>query len=63
MARYLSAPIVRLRNAAQELSKGNLAARAKQKNVDHRRDEIAQLVQEFDEMAEQIESLMQAQNA
>ena len=61
LARYLSAPIVRLRNAAQELSKGNLAARAKKKNVDHRRDEIAQLVQEFDQMAEQIESLMHAQ--
>jgi two-component system sensor histidine kinase CpxA len=61
LARYLSAPIVRLRNAAQELSKGNLAARARKKNVDHRRDEIAQLVQEFDQMAEQIESLMHAQ--
>jgi signal transduction histidine kinase len=61
LARYLSAPIVRLRNAAQELSKGNLAARAKTKHVDHRRDEIAQLVQDFDQMAEQIESLMHAQ--
>ena len=61
LARYLSAPIVRLRNAAQELSKGNLAARAKKNNVDHRRDEIAQLVQEFDQMAEQIESLMHSQ--
>jgi two-component system, OmpR family, sensor histidine kinase CpxA len=61
LARYLSAPIVRLRNAAQELSKGNLAARAKKDNVDHRRDEIAQLVQDFDQMAEQIESLMHAQ--
>jgi len=61
LARYLTAPIVRLRNAAQELSKGNLAARAKKNNVDHRRDEIAQLVQEFDQMAEQIESLMYAQ--
>jgi two-component system sensor histidine kinase CpxA len=61
LARYLSAPIVRLRNAAQELSRGNLAARAKKNNVDHRRDEIAQLVQEFDQMAEQIESLMYAQ--
>ena len=61
LARDLSAPIVRLRNAAQELSKGNLAARAKKNNVDHRRDEIAQLVQEFDQMAEQIESLMHSQ--
>jgi two-component system, OmpR family, sensor histidine kinase CpxA len=61
LARYLSAPIVRLRNAAQELSKGNLAARAKTNNLDHRRDEIAELVQDFDQMAEQIESLMHAQ--
>jgi two-component system sensor histidine kinase CpxA len=61
LARYLSAPIVRLRNAAQELSRGNLAARAQEKNADHRHDEIAQLVQEFDQMAEQIESLMHAQ--
>jgi two-component system, OmpR family, sensor histidine kinase CpxA len=61
LARYLTAPIVRLRNAAQELSKGNLTARAKKNSVDHRRDEIAQLVQDFDQMAEQIESLMHAQ--
>jgi two-component system, OmpR family, sensor histidine kinase CpxA len=33
LARYLSAPIVRLRNAAQELSKGNMAARAKKKGL------------------------------
>jgi two-component system sensor histidine kinase CpxA len=61
LARYLSAPIVRLRNAAQALSKGNLAARAKKNNLDHRHDEIAQLVQDFDQMAEQIESLLHAQ--
>ena len=60
LARYLSAPIVRLRNAAQELSKGNLTARAG-RHSKNRRDEIAQLVQEFDQMAEQIESLMSAQ--
>jgi two-component system sensor histidine kinase CpxA len=61
LARYLSAPIGRLRNAAQELSRGNLAARAKKNNVDRRRDENAQLVQEFDQITEQIESLMHAQ--
>jgi two-component system sensor histidine kinase CpxA len=60
LAQYLSAPIVRLRNAAQELAGGNLAARAG-KQLSHRRDEIAELVQEFDRMAAQIESLMCAQ--
>jgi methyl-accepting chemotaxis protein len=60
LARYLSAPIVRLRNAAQEVAGGNLAARAG-KQLSNRRDEIAQLVQEFDRMAAQIESLMCAQ--
>jgi two-component system sensor histidine kinase CpxA len=60
LARYLSAPIVRLRNAAHELAGGNLAARAG-KQLSNRCDEIAQLVQEFDRMAAQIESLMCAQ--
>jgi two-component system sensor histidine kinase CpxA len=60
LARYLSAPIVRLRNAAQEVAAGNLAARAgKQLSVRH--DEIAELVRDFDQMAGQIESLMYAQ--
>jgi len=60
LARYLSAPIVCLRNAAHELAGGNLAARAG-RQLSNRHDEIAQLVQEFDRMAVQIESLMCAQ--
>jgi two-component system sensor histidine kinase CpxA len=60
LARYLSAPIVRLRNAAQEVAAGNLAARAgKQRSSRH--DEIAELVRDFDRMAAQIEKLMCAQ--
>lgn len=60
LARYLSAPIVRLRNAAQEVAGGNLAARAgKQRSSRH--DEIAELVRDFDRMAAQIEKLMSAQ--
>jgi two-component system sensor histidine kinase CpxA len=60
LARYLSAPIVRLRNAAQEVAGGNLAARAgKQRSSRH--DEIAELVRDFDRMAAQIETLMCAQ--
>lgn len=60
LARYLSAPIVRLRNAAQEVATGNLAARAG-KQFSLRHDEIAELVRDFDQMAGQIQSLMYAQ--
>jgi two-component system sensor histidine kinase CpxA len=60
LARYLSAPIVRLRNAAQEVAGGNLAARAG-KRLSNRHDEIAELVRDFDRMAAQIEKLMYAQ--
>ena len=60
LARYLSAPIVRLRNAAQEVAGGNLAARAG-KQLSNRRDEIAELVRDFDRMAAQVEKLMSAQ--
>src|SRR3984893_16244318 len=60
LARYLSAPIVRLRNAAQEVEGGNLAARAGNQRSS-RHDEIAELVRDFDRMAAQIEKLMSAQ--
>ena len=60
LASYLSAPIIRLRNAAQEVAGGNLAARAGKK-LTHRHDEIAELVRDFDQMAAKIESLMCAQ--
>ncbi len=60
LARYLSAPIVRLRAAAQQLSKGDLTARAGRPN-EKRGDEITDLVGDFDQMATQIESLVHAQ--
>lgn len=60
LAKYLAAPITELRNAAQELASGNLTARAGQQ-LGRRRDEMAQLVNDFDLMAAKIESLMQAQ--
>jgi len=60
LAKYLAAPITQLRNAAQQLASGNLAARAG-RPLGHRRDEMAQLVNDFDLMAAKIESLMQAQ--
>ena len=60
LARYLTAPISRLRVAAQQISKGNLAARAG-KPTDKRGDEIGHLVGDFDRMAAQLESLVHAQ--
>jgi two-component system, OmpR family, sensor histidine kinase CpxA len=60
LARYLTAPIGRLRVAAQQLSKGDLSVRAGMQN-ERRRDEIAGLVGDFDKMAAQIQSLVNAQ--
>jgi len=60
LAKYLAAPINQLRNAAQRLASGNLTARAG-RQLGRRRDEMAQLVNDFDLMAAKIESLMQAQ--
>ena len=60
LARYLTAPVVRLRKAAQKLASGDLTARAGMPSP-HRHDEIAELVRDFDGMAERIENLVQAQ--
>lgn len=61
LARYLTAPIVRLREATQRLASGDLTARAGA-GVVHGRDEIAQLVRDFDSMAERLENLVNAQS-
>jgi len=60
LSRYLTAPISRLRIAAQQISKGDLSARAG-KPTDKRGDEIGRLVGDFDRMAAQLESLVHAQ--
>lgn len=60
LARYLTAPIERLRIAAQQLSKGDLSARAGTGN-ERRGDEIAELVGDFDKMATQLQGLVDAQ--
>src|SRR5262245_10543690 len=60
LAKYLSSPIVKLRAATQQLAAGNLSARvgaAKGK----RRDELADLGRDFDEMAERLQSLIDSQ--
>ena len=60
LAKYLSAPIIQLRDATHELSAGNLGARVDQKLL-KRRDELGYLGRDFNVMAGRIESLMEAQ--
>lgn len=60
LARYLSAPVVKLRAATQQLSAGDLSARVGAANG-RRRDELADLGCDFDVMAERIQSLMDSQ--
>jgi signal transduction histidine kinase len=60
LARYLTAPVTKLRRATNELASGNLAARVGP-SLGNRRDELASLGSDFDLMAEQIESLLKAQ--
>lgn len=61
LARYLTSPVVRLRAATQRLAAGDLTARAGEPGS-RRRDEIAQLVLDFDSMAERLEMLINAQS-
>jgi two-component system sensor histidine kinase CpxA len=58
LARYLTGPIVRLRAATQQLTSGNLGARAAETS---RKDEIAELVHDFNRMAERLEVLLNSQ--
>ena len=60
LADYLSKPIWQLRLATKRLASGDLNARAGE-NLDNRRDEIADLVHDFDTMAEQIRELLENQ--
>jgi two-component system, OmpR family, sensor histidine kinase CpxA len=61
LARYLTSPILRLRAATQRLAGGDLSARAGVPTAG-RHDEIAELMRDFDRMAERIENLVAAQN-
>ena len=61
LARYVTAPVVRLRAATQRLAEGDLTARAGALRTG-RRDELAELVRDFDSMAERIENLINAQS-
>jgi two-component system sensor histidine kinase CpxA len=60
LARYLTAPITRLRAAAQKIAEGDLSARAGSK-TGRGGDEVGQLVFDFNHMAERLEILIGAQ--
>jgi len=60
LARYLAAPVTKLRAATRELARGNLSARVGP-SLGKRRDELASLAEDFDLMAEKIESLLNSQ--
>jgi two-component system sensor histidine kinase CpxA len=60
LARYLSSPIGKLRKATQKLAGGDLQTRVGGE-IGNRRDELAHLAKDFDEMAERIETLLSSQ--
>ncbi len=59
LAQYLTRPILRLRDAAHAIARGNLEARAGLSGST-RRDEIADLVRDFDTMAAEIHDLVES---
>lgn len=60
LARYLSAPIGRLRSATKQLADGNLDQRVSP-SMGRRKDEIADLARDFDHMAERLQRLLASQ--
>jgi two-component system sensor histidine kinase CpxA len=60
LARYLTSPIARLRAATQKLAEGDLGARTGVPQSG-RHDEMAELMRDFNRMAERIEKLVNAQ--
>ncbi len=60
LARYLTAPLERLRRATEAYAAGDLAHRVAP-TLGRRRDEIADLARSFDAMAQRLQELMTAQ--
>jgi len=60
LARYLTSPVVQLRAATQKLAAGDLTARAGVPPPG-RHDELAELVRDFDAMADRLEESVKAQ--
>jgi two-component system sensor histidine kinase CpxA len=61
LAWSMASPVTRLRRAAQNLAAGDLTARAGAP-LRGRRDELAELMRDFDRMAERIEGLVESQS-
>jgi two-component system sensor histidine kinase CpxA len=61
LAWSMTSPVTRLRKAAQSLAAGDLSARAGAP-VGGRSDELAELMRDFDRMAERIEGLVDSQS-
>jgi two-component system, OmpR family, sensor histidine kinase CpxA len=61
LARQLTSSIVHLRSVTASFARGDLAARVTNSGLLARRDEIGGLIRDFNDMASQIEKLMQAQ--
>ena len=57
---YLIRPVLRIRSAASSIAGGDFSARATP-NLAQRRDEMGDLVRDFNQMAERIERLMETQ--
>ncbi len=60
LARYLTAPLSRLRRATDQYASGDLSQRVGP-SMGKRKDEIAELAKAFDRMAERLEVLMASQ--
>jgi two-component system sensor histidine kinase CpxA len=60
LARYITAPVEKLRAAARQLADGNLSSRIGSAAI-RRKDELGDLERDFDRMAERIETLMSSQ--
>ena len=60
LARYITAPVARLRHATRRLAEGDLSARVGS-GRHRRRDELEDLGRDFDRMAERLETLVSAQ--
>lgn len=60
LALYLASPIRKLRQATRRFADGDLRSRVAP-SVGRRRDEIADLARDFDEMAERVETLITSQ--
>jgi two-component system sensor histidine kinase CpxA len=60
LTRYLTRPILRLRSVSQQISAGQLSARA-DAALESRRDEMGDLVRDFNSMANTTETLISSQ--